>query len=766
MVKAREKLENVINRTNRSHPLSAAANLQLGRTFRALRNVDAEISAYRRILEVHPDRPDVRMRLADALALSGKIDDALGYYRAEENNQATAMSAARLVLMKTLKLPKEKRDWSEFQSAINAMKKSQPDSVEAKLLEIVLFEQSEQFEKVKIALESGREKYPDDIRFWIGLSEFAERHEENSQMALEILNAAVKKFGEKIELKIHRVSLQLRSGSKQSLAALRAAEKELESLSDAEQSQLKSRLASAYKNLNQYSDSLRLWKELSVTHPENLDIQTQLFETAALLKDASEVKGAIDHMKAIEGPKGLYWRSGEAAWLIQQSRESGNMASLSRAISLLNEIEKQNPAWPRLFMNKGQINELQKNYNEAMTNYRRALEVQKNLPYVVERLSFLLAMNNKYAEANQVIQDFEANSPVPLGYDFCSLAARIAFQSGDKQRALKLAKRSTSGGAENFQKHLLLAQILSDLKQFDDAGLSFQRAVDVDKSQSASWLALVSHLSSQNQKAEAQAEIAEAEKNLDSKDASITLALCNEAVGNLEEAANKYLSAVSIHPENVAVLQRVASFFLRTGQIEKAEPLLDRITSKKVDASPAEIQWAQRQKAVVLGNQDYQKYLSAIEILNSNLKENPQSTDDLLVKAQLLAKRPRPANLRESIRLFRIIEQKNPLDVQTQLVLLNLLDRAGSNQLADVRWKKLLADHPEESTIIIAFLRRALAKGQTKGTSVWLSRLSKNSPESFETAALQARFLIAEEKDDEALELLDLYILKMKTLTP
>ena len=95
----------------------------------------------------------------------------------------------------------------------------------------------------------------------------------------------------------------------------------------------------------------------------------------------------------------------------------------------------------------------------------------------------------------------------------------------------------------------------------------------------ATWLALVQFLAGTDRKPEAENLIHEAEQRLPAKTSGLALAACYEAIGNKAQAASEYKSALDKTGSDPAVVGSAAEFYLRSGNLVKAQEQLQSLIS-------------------------------------------------------------------------------------------------------------------------------------------------------------------------------------------
>src|SRR5207244_1774528 len=113
-----------------------------------------------------------------------------------------------------------------------------------------------------------------------------------------------------------------------------------------------------------------------------------------------------ESLSQIEGTAGPFGKLCEATRLIQDAKK-GEKEYLAQAQSLLESATAQRPTWPALLLAKADIEDFRGNYENAILNYRRAVELGERNPRVLHRLVDLLCQQQRYDEADQEIRKLQ-----------------------------------------------------------------------------------------------------------------------------------------------------------------------------------------------------------------------------------------------------------------------------------------------------------------------------------------------------------------------
>ena len=125
-----------------SPELSRQADLLLGLCYQRLGNPDQQLAAFRRAAEEAPDWPPALLGRASALLAAGKSDEALAEYsdvvKRDPRLLDARLQAVRLLILRTLRLPSDKRDWTAVAALLDAAPEDQRKAPEFRLARIDL----------------------------------------------------------------------------------------------------------------------------------------------------------------------------------------------------------------------------------------------------------------------------------------------------------------------------------------------------------------------------------------------------------------------------------------------------------------------------------------------------------------------------------------------------------------------------------------------------------------------------------------------------
>ena len=117
-----------------------------------------------------------------------------------------------------------------------------------------------------------------------------------------------------------------------------------------------------------------------------------------------------------------------------------------------------------------------------------------------------------------------------------------------------------------------------------EAEKAFRRAVELEPKVAMTWEGLIRFLSASGAKEQAQQAIQQAAQKIPAKDAPLALALCYEAMQDVDAAQKKYEAALAAAPNDPHIACVLADFYFRTRKSKQAE---EQFTRSSTASCPA-----------------------------------------------------------------------------------------------------------------------------------------------------------------------------------
>jgi tetratricopeptide (TPR) repeat protein len=685
------------------------------------------------------------------------------------------MSLARTEVLFNLRRPAHQQDWRPVEYALSkAAEKGLTTDIPMLKAEVLV--QQGRYEDARKLLTELKKQAPKGVSIWTSLVALSMR-EDNWDEAKQLLDDCEKINGDKVALRLCRAQLYIRRNADSLADRLRILGENTEKYSSEEKSQLWRGLLSIALQVHEYDLAKQYCRMAAKEAPQDMKIRYTLFEIALRNRDTSnlppllkELDDLLDEIEQIGGTSSV-WDYAKAVRLRLESI-SGNSEVLKQAMEYAKKANIKSPHWAQPIRLMGEILELQGKYDDALSYYQLAIEHGERDLELVRRTVNMLFERYQYAEADKILRQLDTSNS-PLSEDLLRREVMISIDSGDFNKALGLARRAYKPSSTDYHDHVWQAQVLQLLaerarregrvelfpKLMSEAEAALRKAIRLDQAAADVWVTLVQSLVAKGDYNAAAVAIRDAQISLPPRVAPLALAQCYEAVGDLAAATERYQTALKQNPDLVPVMRVVASFFLRNNKPELASPLLDRMLSKNVKVSEADLFWSRRSKAMLLANDGYVNLDKAVAMIDENLNAGIHFPEDVRAKAQLLMLYPAPEKHTEARQLIQSLATKNSLP-EDRFLFSKLLLAEGNWDGFRASMQSLLSgqiDPRYASFYVNALLQRQAAlkaalqandphhrsdvptaSGVEAGE--WIAKLEKINPNVFGTVSCRAEF--------------------------
>jgi cellulose synthase operon protein C len=725
--------------------LAKKVDLCLAQCYERMGNLDQELTACRRALQVDPLWLPAQTMLASALSSAGRLDEAIDQCRkAVPRLPGLRLVVARLLVLKNLRRPPGERRWEEAEQLLADIEQSLPGSSETAVLQAEILAAKGALEAAAKVLQSARQRRPKDAQLWIALAKLTANQQQPDE-ALAVLEQASKAIGDRVDLRLARAEILLRGSAASTRADVAALQENVCAFSDSERQQLWRGLADACYRAGAVGEAGCLWAKIARQQPYDTQVRLALLELALEASDYAALPRQVEELRRIEGEGGVLWRYGEAARLaLQASMKEGNAKDLNAAAALLDEVRKQRPSWPLPVALAGVLSELRGDQDRALTSYVQAIGLGEHRPGVIRRTALLLYERRRYAEADDLIRRLPENAASPAS--LARVAADAAYRRGDKRRGLELA-RAVARNSTDFHDHIWLGQMLEAAGQVEEAEQAFRAAIKPGETSPVPWTALVMHLVTAGRKDVAETVLKEAAEKVAARDRPLMLARCHETLGNRTLAEQFYGEALRSDPDNVPIACNVAAFYLQIGERGKAIKALRQVLAKQ---APDQARgWARRNLAILLAvggpGPDWDE---AWALMEPRTHTGSRTPGDQRALAIILA--AHPGRKFEAIAYCEWLLGHETATADDRFMLAQLYAARREPRKAREQMQSVLASDGDKPRYLAHHIRDLLRAGELDHAEQWLSKLEALAPNSWDVANLKSRLLLAQHKPDEA----------------
>ncbi len=760
--------------------LTLQVDLMLAACYERLEEPERQLAACQRVIALDPASVIGRQGIATAQWALGQHDEAIEQYREIVKLNVAAKAAttgrvelARMLLLRALQA--EKHDWRPVAEELDAAEKEQPGAAEVVLLRAEMLNAQKKVDDAKALLLEALKSQPKRVEFWAGLAGLAERGGE-PEKALALLDEAQNAAGDSVELRLARARYWGGRPKAEAVPALRRLEKGLVSFPADRQAALLTGLAQAADRTGDLDEAARLYAELAKQprHRRDVRLRMLLFDLAVQRKDDAAMQKALEDIRALEEGESALYLFGQASRQLFLARQ-GNKGALDEARSLLDRVVKLRPAWPAVLLAKAELEQLQGNAEQAIANYRRAVEAGVRSPSVVRQLVELLTSRQRYDEAEEELRKLQKLAP--LSPSLQRVWGALEIQKNGFGRAEQVVRDTVSEKSTDYRDHLWTGQMLSQGgRRSTAAEKAFRRAVELGEGVPETWMALVHYLADTGRGKVAAAEIEKARAKMQGPDAALALAQGYEAIGRMDRARAEYQAALKARPQEIGVRRSYVAFCLRNGTPRDAEPHLRDVVERKLPASEADVAWARRGLALTLSSTASHKHFAealALAGLTLDGQGNPVEgaapaggwpVEDQVVRARVLATQTRRPLRAKAVALLEELQKRQALAADDQLLLARLYQAMGPEDIwwarAREQMQTLVGTYSRNPGYLLSYAQSLLQHGEILEAERAIAKLEaaeKNLGTSLGSSELKARALELRGKKTEALAVLKVY---------
>lgn len=468
----------------------ATAWALLGSQYAALGLWDQAAAAFDQATSLQPN-PQTRLAAANAWANVGRLDTALRAYRQAleaDANAETCLSFAEAQLRSQAAEPRENRNWTEFQQALQRAKARWKEEgrddgwrialVEAEYQRVRAIERGvvERQQEAREVLAAAEAEYPESPELAQRAALFYERLGFSAE-ADRALQKHEKLAGQTVSLHLLRARLltlrnQFDQARKVLHDVLHAKDKPLSAQDQTSLREGLVQIAAAEGERDAVRAELQRMHE---SDPSNVSVVRRLAELAMETNDLAALKKHAGQLEELEGPDGSFWRYYRAIALALESTPGDR--DFRRAVELHAQVQRERPSWPNARYLGGLILERQGRYEEALQAYREAIRLGDRSFRVYHRLPSLLFRLGRFDEARELAE--QTSNVAPLSPVLSAMGIDLAAREGDLQGAIEQARRAVEIRGSDPLAHINLGWVLLADGETDEAEAAFAKAVEL-----------------------------------------------------------------------------------------------------------------------------------------------------------------------------------------------------------------------------------------------------------------------------------------------
>jgi tetratricopeptide (TPR) repeat protein len=739
----------------------------LGLCYTVLQNPDRQLLCYVEALKDDPLYLPAMVGHAEALAKLGRTDEALlgrpnegrPGFRALVNNYKVAAARPTLVRLEFLHAVRRPaaRNWAAFDEALGPPEQRTP---ETHLLHAEALAARGQAADAAKLLDELLAKFPNYPAAWVALARI--KHAWHADPALAELDAAEKRSGETAETRLARASLLPARAKKPTADEYRKLATGIEKFKPGDLHRFWFQLGEAALRAvavqptpeaaaDVRSVAITCFQEAAKTDALDLTSRAILVDLGQTAKRQDVIDAAIAGIAKIEGPEGPIGNLSQV--VVRLPGAKGNPAEIAALREKAMKVRDARQGWGRVYLALAQLDELSGRNDDALANYRKAIDHGERTEFVIRRTVELLWAQKKDDEAYRLLNSLYTEVPLPDDLErFRAIKDLLARDLPRSERPT--IERIAPADAADYRLLLLRGSLLAAIGEDADALKAFRLAVDRDDTVPETWASLVTHLVRGGKLDEAKEAVAQGERKLKNNppptvakkgDLTLALAECYEIVGDRRTAGERYQQAVELQPRELGPNRQLVFFLERSGQAEAAERMLEKLSA---DPAPDLSRWARRHYATILiaGPNGYDRRHKALALVEQNLKSGPADPEDVKARAAVLT--IDPDTRKEGEKTLKEFADRGDLTPDEYYMLARLYFDSG-RVVESVEYFAIAARPRQGVTaehlagLVRAHLALADKKNSTDLTAAEraLERLKAMAPRSWEATREEARLL-------------------------
>ncbi len=555
--------------------------------------------------------------------------------------------------------PKDEQNWDSINKAMtdHNMDVNNPEGV---LLSVRMLVKQDKVEEAKTLLNQAIADHPNTIAF-VSYLALLEAQEKNYKEALALIDKQLTERKNNPGLLITKVRIlsQIKEDDGTAPKDIEKQLKEIEDLAykmpDAMKIMVLKQIAMAWLQYENLDEADRIYSMVIQVEPENVGIKIQLFDLARKADNEQKMTAQMERIRrelGISSPEYRYCQATKAIW------EYGKKPSpdkLRLAKEQLTAAQQLRPAWVYIPRAQAEIAIIEKDYSAAIDYLNRVDQVGTLTTQQLNLLIRLLYLENRDPEVRQLIaKKREAN----LAVDAAMMSVEALANSGEGDEAVR--RGSEIIDPNNPKDFLWIGHIAMKAKDYQKAQEAFLKVTEIAPENPNGWLSLLQVQRIQGEEVSKDEFIAKVTEAVPADKLPLCLAKTYQLFGEAKEAEKTFLEAVKLEPDSLEVLFSTSQFYMCTTHPEMAIPYLKRMSELitedrrlNVDTKNQQLAWTRRSLAQVYsGIPNYELQSQGLQLVEENLTRQPDSLEDMKVKAMLLAARHNPEDNQRAIEIF------------------------------------------------------------------------------------------------------------------
>jgi tetratricopeptide (TPR) repeat protein len=470
---------------------------------------------------------------------------------------------------------------------------------------------------------------------------------------------------------------------------------------------------------------IRLLSELAAQDEHQVNVRSLLLGIREIREDPTTAEKLIGELGKAEGESGLLWRLHQASlWL-----SSENWRSKQQDITdYLQYCIDADPQWSAPVLVLVGMYEKLNDFGRVEDTCRRALVRNPAATDIADRLLALLERQNRFADAQKVLQQIEATPQVASAWQ-----VRMALRAGDASRAVDELKLRVSNDNRDAGSRIQLARLVYEQTKDSDQAFRYLKEAEAITPGSRTLTAVrASILRAEGRTEEAQQILDDYVADSNDFTAYWMRAVYLTEQGELERAEKDYMKLTTFAEERAAGYGLLSDFYASSGKLDKAITTLE----EGLNAYPADPRLERGLMKLLLLRARGQDRQRALEILVTLDKRLPQDPELMKLRAMFMLEKPTLQSVETARETLENVVKLEPTAVDAHLTLISIAVQKGEYQTARDLANRALGSNPNNPALLSARGRAELALENTQ-MAVELARLAlQKDPNNAEAISL------------------------------
>jgi len=465
--------------------------------------------------------------------------------------------------------------------------------------------------------------------------------------------------------------------------------------------------------------------------PNEVRARQLLLDLPETRRDPAQMTRLIGELKAIEGDAGLQWRYYQAVATLGRPDWRSRQPEISQ---LLDRCIESDPQWSRPVLLLVAMHQRLGNVRQAETLCRDALKRNPSATDVVARLVSLLERQEKYGEAQEIVQRLDANSGARR-----ALNLRLALRKGEYSRAIEELEFRAAGDKQDADSRVLLARVVYwQTKDVTRALKYLDEAESIAPDSIAAMNARVEIYHAEGRDAEARqildrqvARAGEAAADPDNKARRLFAAYARRgsfltAIDKMDDAEKDFVAMTKLTGYQARGAEVLGSFYAGTKRLDQAVSVL----RGAIKDHPENLSLKQKLMFVLLGRKGKGDEAEADAILAELEGKMPDHPELMRLHALRLLRQGTPEANRQARELLERVVQIEPTSVRSHLLLISAA--MGRREYADAARHAIraLGANPNQPLLMLARARAEQAQGNFSMAAELARQVLRNHPDS------------------------------------